>query len=413
MKSVFSRAAATAIVSTTLLAGVTLPVTSTHAQVRFAFSTASGKGAMNPIARTSFKDYARLLALSEDQTQSATELFDAYRAALKIASDEHEAAMQTISENMQESGDFQASMKEMQEQTGTFAEKSGKLESSFMGDLKAILTDKQAEKWPAIERHRRRETSLRQSFYSGAGIDLIAVVSKLKTDPGTPEFAALLEQYEVEMDRRLQDSSRQMQDAASDSKKNDPMDFAAQQEMMKKMGESSKTIRDLNRDYAKRLAAMMSPEQKSAFESEFNKRSFPDVYRESHTEQCLKAAAAMPDLDTTQKEAISNLLSTYQRDAQPLNEAWAKALNDAEEDAGGSLLMEMSKWSGGGQSKDLKDTRVARKELDTRSRARLDELLTPSQRDKLPAKKPSEDGHGGIRIRMGGPGAVTDEESED
>ncbi len=403
MKSGVMRALAGAVVGLAAVSGMALPAAPARAQVRFAVSTAGGRGAMTPVGRSSFKDYTKLLALTDDQTQSATDLFEGYRAAYQVAKDEHDAKVQTISENMQESGDFQASIKQMQEEGGKFAEKSGKLEESFMNDLKALLTDKQSEKWSGVERHRRRETSLRQSFYSGAGVDLVSMVEKMKADPGTPEFAALLEQYEMDMDRRLQESSRQMQDAAGENKKNDPMDFGAQQEMLKKMGESSKTVRDLNRDYVKRLAVLMDAEHKADFEREFSKRSFPDVYRESHTEQCLKAAAAMPDLDTTQKETISNLLTQYQRDALPLNEAWAKAINDAEEDAGGTMLMEMSKWSGGGQKDDLKKSRANRKELDSKTRARLDEVLGPSQREKLPPKKPSEDGPG-VRIKIGGMG---------
>lgn len=90
-------------------------------------------------------------------------------------------------------------MKDMQEATTTFSEKSSVLESSFMGDLKAILTDTQSEQWPAVERHRRREDRPRMGFYSGAAVDLISMVEKLKADPGTPEFTALMSQYKLEL----------------------------------------------------------------------------------------------------------------------------------------------------------------------------------------------------------------------
>ncbi|MFO0831983.1 MAG: hypothetical protein U0637_09080 [Phycisphaerales bacterium] len=413
MKNALLRTLAGLAVGVAVAGGVALPVSPALAQVRIAMSTSSGRGSMSAIGRSSFKDYGKLLGLSEDQVQSATELFDGYRAAFKTAKDENDAKMQSISENMQESGDFQASIKEMQEQSGRFSEASAKLEETFMADLKALLTDKQADRWPAVERHRRRENGLRMGFYSGAGVDLLSMVAKMGADPGTPEFSALMEQYEVEMDRRLQENERKMGDAAKEGGKADAFDFAAQQEQMKKMGESSKTIRDLNRDYVKRMGGLMDGEHRGAFEAEFNRRSFPDVYKETYTEQCLKAAATMPDLDTAQKEAVANLLSQYQKDAGPLNESWSKAINKAEEDAGGSMLMEMNKWSGGGQKEDVKKARADRKELDSRVAKRLDELLTPTQREKLPPKKPSEDGPGGFRIRIGGPGGAADGEGEE
>ncbi len=389
-----------------------LPAQKATAQVRIALSTGRGGASMSPIGKSAFKDYTKLLGLNDDQAQSGQELFDAYRAAFKVAQEEHQGKMDSIQETMRDTGDFQASMKDMQEATTTFSEKSSALESSFMGDLKAILTDTQSEQWPAVERHRRRETGLRMGFYSGAAVDLISMVEKLKADPGTPEFTALMSQYELELDRRIQDASRERSDIAKDAEKNDPMDFEAQQERMKKMGESSKTIRDLNRDYVKRLGTLMGAEQRAALEAEYKRRSFPNVYDEAHIEQCLKAAVGFADLDTTQKETLTTMYEQYRRDAQPLNEAWARAINDAEEDAGGSIVMEMNKWNAGGASENLKKGRADRKDLDAKFKQRLEEILSPTQRERLPSKKSSDGDRGGFQIRIGGPAHGSEEEDE-
>lgn len=391
---------------------VFVPAQQASAQVRIALSGGRGGASMSPISKSAFRDYTKLLGLNDDQVQSGQELFDAYRAAFKVAQEEHQGKMDSIQEAMRDTGDFQSSMKDMQEATTAFSEKSSGLEASFMGDLKAILTNAQTEQWPAVERHRRRETGLRMGFYSGAAVDLISMVEKLKVGPGTPEFMALLSQYELELDRRLQDASRERADIAKDAEKNDPMDFGAQQARMKKMGESSKVIRDLNRDYVNRLGAMMGAEQRSVLESEYKKRSFPSVYDESHVEQCLKAAAGFADLDTTQRETLATLLEQYRRDIQPLNEAWARAINDAEEDAGGSIAMEMNKWNGGGASEDVKKGRSDRKELDAKFKERLESVLSSAQRERLPSKKSGDGDRGGFQIRIGGPAHGTEEDDE-
>ncbi|HEX2839456.1 MAG TPA: hypothetical protein VHN77_15170 [Phycisphaerales bacterium] len=391
---------------------VLVPAQQATAQVRIALSAGRGGASMSPISKSAFRDYTKLLSLNDDQVQSGQELFDAYRAAFKVAQEEHQGKMDSIQETMRDTGDFQASVKDMQEATTAFSEKSSSLEASFMGDLRAILTDAQSEQWPAVERHRRRETGLRMGFYSGAAVDLLSMVEKLKADPGTPEFAALMSQYELELDRRIQDASRERADIAKDAEKNDPMDFEAQQERMKKMGESSKTIRDLNRDYVNRLGSLMGAEQRAALEAEYKKRSFPNVYDEAHIEQCLKAATGFADLDTTQKETLNTLYEQYRRDVQPLNEAWARAINDAEEDAGGSIAMEMNKWNAGGASEGVKKGRADRKELDAKFKQRLEEVLSPTQRERLPSKKSRDGDRGGLQIRIGGPGHGAEEEDE-
>ncbi len=393
------------------VAGLAVPAAESQGQVRIAMASGRGGGSMTPIAKRSFEDYAKLLSLTDDQKQSAQELFDGYRSEFKTAREEYEGKLQTANENMRDNGDFQASIKEMQELGGAFGEKSQKLESAFMGDLKALLTEKQGEQWSAVERHRRRDTGLRQSFFSGAGVDLITLVARTKSDPGTAEFKELLGQYELEIDRRLQESQRKAEDATKDSDKQSALDFEAQQETMKKLGEASKDLRDTNRDYVRRLAALMTVENRAAFEAEFSKRSFPTVFGETHVEQCLKAASEFADLDSTQKEQVESIREQFRKDAVPLNAAWSKAVDEAEEDAGGSMLMQMNAWSNGGAKEELKKARADRKELETKARKRLEEVLSPAQKGRLPAKKSGEEG--GFQIRIGGPGMGVGEEDEE
>jgi hypothetical protein len=300
-------------------------------------------------------------------------------------------------------GDFKATEKVIRETMDEFGTKSAALEKQFMEDFKAIVTAEQSERWPAVERHRRRETRLNTPSYSGAALDLIKIVQRTKTDPGVPEFATLLEQYEMAIDRQLQENSRRAESLPAE-KEGDAFDPERQEKLLKLMGENGLALRNLNRDYAARLAGLMTEDARKTFELEVAKRSYSQVYSKTHIGECLEAAAGFSDLDTNQKATLEQIKQQFERELAPLNLAWSDAISKGEEEAGGAMQMQMKQWQGGGVDPAIKEARDARRELEKRTRARLDELLTPAQEDRLPAKKKSDaqGGFGNVRINVGG-----------
>ncbi len=374
-----------------------------EAQGQVIIRTAGGGGASGAalITTRSVDEYAKLLELTAEQHETVKTLHEGYRAAWKAADEERESKQEAAQEKMQD-GDFEGMGKAISETMDAFAEKTAKIESQFMEDMKAALTAEQLERWPAVERHRRRDTRLRQSSYSGAGVDLIRLVDRTGTDPKTAEFSQLLSDYEMAMDRQLiENSSRTSSVAPAD--KDASFDPKHQDELMKVMSENGRALRDLNRDYARRFAALMPENLRTTFENELAKRSFPQIYEPTHVEQCLTAASSFSDLDENAKATIAQLNEQWQRESAPLNKAWTQAVVEAEEEAGGSLQLQIQQWSGGGGNSEIKAARDARRELEKRLRARLDEVLTTAQEERLPAKKRAENGPmGGLRINMGG-----------
>jgi hypothetical protein len=282
-----------------------------------------------------------------------------------------------------------------------------------MGDLKALLTPQQGEKWEKVERHRRREVGLRAQDFSGAGVDLLRLAQGEKADSdGARE---VLEQYEIELDRVLREWS-ELGKREKIERDDGVVEFDAMQERMKKMGEVSRRVRDLNRATLSRLEPVTTPEQFGAIMSAFRGRAHPRVYRNSHASTVLDAALGFDDLNTEQRRQIEEMRASYMRDAAPLNDAWAKAIESDEEEAGSASLAMMSRFrfmgeeggTGGGKS-DVNDARKARKELDDRVKSRLKEVLNEGQRSRLPAKKrDAEDGN--VRFRIGGGGFDEDED---
>lgn len=381
-----------------------------EAQGQVIIRTAGGRGASGTtlITTRSVDEYAKLLGLTAEQHETVKTLHEGYRAAWKAADEERESKQETAQEKMQD-GDFEAMSKAIAETMDAFAEKTAKLEAQFMEDVKTTLTAEQAEKWPAVERHRRRETRLRAASFSGANVDLIRVVARTQSDPGTSEFSQLLSDYEMAIDRQIVENTSRLSSVPKPDD-NQGFDPKHQDELMKVMGENGKALRNLNSEYAKRLAALMPDEARARFEADVAKRSFPQVYETTHVEDCLTAASGFSDLDASAKETVKQLHEQWQRDAAALNKAWAEAIWKAEEEAGGAIALQIRQFSGGGGNTEIKAAREARRELEKRLRSRLDEVLTSAQEERLPAKKKSDGGPmGGLRINMGG-GSADDEE---
>jgi Spy/CpxP family protein refolding chaperone len=373
-----------------------------HAQV--VIRVGGGGGGTTPIAKRSVDDYAKLLGLTEDQADTARTLHEGYRQAFREAQQAHEAVVESFQDRLRD-GEREDGEAELGKAMRAFGEKGTALEKSFMSDLKQVLTPEQQEKWPAVERHRRRETGLRFGFYSGGAVDLIKVAGNLGPQASTPELSATLAQYEGDIDRLIQEMRRRSESLRSldDQKGFDPKQ---QEQLREQLGEVSKQIRDLNIDYAKRISSQLPEGDRPRFDRAVASRMFGEVYKPSHTEDVLDAAKGFSDLESSQRDAIESLRTQYDRDAAKINREWADAIVKAEEGAGGSIGLMMRQWGpDGGAQPDaaLRDARKARRDLDQKVKSRLEELLRPEQKERLPEKKKSE-GEGGpfnIRVDLG------------
>jgi hypothetical protein len=347
------------------------------------------------ISRKSLQEYATLLGMTDEQKETATTLLEGYREAHKSALDEMQAKVEGLQEKARDTGDFSVMQKDMPEIGKTFGEKVDKLEKDLVADIQAVLTSEQMEKWPAVERHRRRDMGLRWGFYSGASVDLIRMTGRKGIAAESAEAKEILDQYETEMDAKLMEFGRWSEDSRKDAMKpENMMNPQAQMKLLEEGSKYSKDIRDVNKRYATRLRDVLDEENRAKFMDEFNKLSFPRIYRDSHTEEMLVSAASFSDLDESQKETVRTLKEQYQREASSLNANWAKAQEAAEEKAGGSMQLMLSQWMGASEDvkkaqEDIKAAREARKEVDDKFKKRLQDVLNGAQKDRLPAKKPT------------------------
>ena len=355
-----------------------------------------GQGSDTSITRKGFDAYTRMLGLDEDQKAAAKDLFDGNRTANKTLGEELQAKVRQLSEKARESGDWQGLQKEMPTLNGEFQDKATKLQDQFFEDLKGLLTEQQIEKFPAVERHRRREIAMRFGLAFGMSTDVVEVARLAKLDvDSNEEMKAALERYELDLDSLLKSYEKLGKDSQKSALEGG-FDMGKIEEALKPLNDAGKQVRDVNRAATKRIAGLIvSEEQRKAFEREVKRLEFPRIYKESHVEKSLAAALKISGLDQSQLDELKTLRDQHERDASSRNERWAKALEDREEKSGGRIKMMMSMWNPEAQEKnDVADAKKARTELDEATEKRLESVLKEDQRAQLPQKQPDKGGGG-------------------
>lgn len=359
-----------------------------QAQMGMGMGAGAGMG-MEGLSKRALNTCATMLGLDKDQKEAAIALLEGNQAARKQLMKDFQARMQSLNEKARDDGDFSVYSKEMPKMIEEQQEKAKKLESGFLDELKATLTPAQMEKWPKVERFTRREKGLKIGVVSGQSVDLIDALDRIKADRSSnKELVDMTEQYESSMDNLL----KQWEKIGEDSRKKSmevmgKFDPAAIEEAIKPVQDHAKIIRDLNREYERKMKPLLPEEKRDEFAMEIKKHSFPSIYRASHAQKSLDAALKLTDLNATQKGEISTLKSSYVKDVGPINDKWAQAKEEKEDKAGGRISAMMQSFSGqGGGDNAVSTARKARKELDEKTLTRLRETLKPDQASKLPEK---------------------------
>jgi Spy/CpxP family protein refolding chaperone len=343
-----------------------------------------------PVSKRNVEDYAKRLAMTPEQREGALALYDGYKAGVKSVRDEMQKTMREMMEKVSDSGDW-SQMKDVGEAMKPLGEKLEKLDSGLLTDIKALLTEEQAAKFPKIERMRRRDKDLKFSFVSGTRVDLVAALESIKVNPeGEARLAEAVEAYEIDLDRALVTREQAQKDEQEKAGKNTEKmmqgDMSAVGDMFKRFQEIERPIRDLNKSHARKIGDLLPEAKRGAFEDEFKRRAFPRVYRESPAQKAFAAAEKLEDLTGAQKESIADLKAQYTRESGPINTRWAEAIE--ERDNKGFNPMEMFMGGGGeGKENPVAEQRKARRELDRATRKKLEGVLTESQLAKLPEDK--------------------------
>lgn len=384
------------VVLAVLSLGVAMQVGATEARAQ-GFGGPDMVGMMS-ISKRSLDSYSKKLGFTPEQTEALQALHEGYRSEAKKAADEFGKAQREAMREAQEEQDWGAMGKIMAKEGAKLQERMQASEKQFLEDFRSLCTEEQAGRWPAVERARRRDQFMRVGMVSGAGVDVLAAADRTKTAmTGNEAYDAVAEQYELEIDRKLTEFKRVQEEMQAEQMKQaeEGFDFSKMQEMMAKAQEMLKPIveistslRDTNREYARKLADLMTEADRNKFNAEVDLRTHPKVYRASHTTKSLDAALKLADLTPEQAEQIRGIRDSYAADAQGLNTRWASAIEEQEAKNGGTFgVMTMGFMGGGDEGQDpVRDARKARRDLDKQVLERLKGGLTEAQREQLPTR---------------------------
>jgi hypothetical protein len=351
-----------------------------------------------PINSRELDTYAQMLGLDADQTEALTALLEAHQQEFNESARIAREKLESLREEAREARDPQV-WREMGAQMETFRKARQKMEDSFFSDFKAVLTPAQTEKFPKIERQRRREQTIGRGLMSGERVDLIRTIADLKLPAEQLEAVQpTLDLYEADLDREL--ATRNTVYEESQSKIREMFEAGNMDEMQKvleKGREASKRVRDVNRRYARQLETMLPTEAQAKFAEQVRRESFPMVYRPTQASRALEAARAFTDLDENQTAALGTLAETYDRELTSLNKQLEQATLDREESITAQDLMSRGMGGFRGEDGPAGELREKRRELDNTTMDKLRALLTPEQIENLPRRDDRAGPGGGDR----------------
>ena len=362
-----------------------------------------GQGRMYEPSVTSreLESFAKLFGLDAAQKDTVKTLFDVYQQEFLAAAKATREELEALREEAREARDPEL-FREMGEKSTAFQRSREKMEQSFLDDFKMVLTDEQATKWPKFERMRRRETTIDRGLMSGERVNLYALVDDLKLP--AEQRAALdpvLEQYEVDLDRELIERNKMYEEMQGRMREffTDPEGADA---MIKKGREASVKVRDVNRRYAAQLETQLPADKREAFQAEFRRVSFPQVYRDTYANRVVKAAGGLSGLSEEQKSGLAAIQEAYQRDLSNLQRDMEKAQEQQEMSFSISGMMQRREQGGRrggafGEDQAMTDLREKRRELENGTVEKIRGLLNPEQVAKLPTRGDDDDGARGRR----------------
>lgn len=385
-----------------LVTGLTAPATLAQEQrIQMAFSTGG------PMNDTSFrpamtdrelKRYATVLGLDDTQSLLARELLAAYRRSFDAEVEKIRARQRDMREEAQATGDFSIFARQMGPMMEEWNRIRDRMDDELIVNLRSLLREDQADRWPVFERERRRAKLLPNARLGGEDVDLIVLVEDAGlTDEDRARIAPLLDQWAVEIDLAL--TSRQS------------VIEPLQREMFEKMGDRDAVakiweqgtkkrlvVRDVNERTIAALRAELGPELGDALHAAYMKRAFPLAFEPTRAHKMFEAvrtfgrltpeqAPVIDDLETqflTRLDALSNRLIDAIRKEELELPPFIANMRPANDGRGGRNVEVVLSGAPFGPEQYgglLKE----RFDLSRNVMMQIESVLTPAQKESLPA----------------------------
>ncbi|MHC5024134.1 MAG: hypothetical protein ACYTGG_09515 [Planctomycetota bacterium] len=284
-----------------------------------------------------------------------------------------------------------------------------RIQTKFVADIHGILTPKQYERWPGLERQLRRVKTMSRGRLSGENIDLFILLRdagiKLNEYPDLPE---LLDAYASELDQALLARNRHL-DASSDAMgrafREQEFDLIA--DLASKEANLRVRVRSVNEQGAMTIAAALDEDGPGGeFARAFREKAFSRVYRRTSMQRAFDVVRKFEGLDPELVEALRALEEAYLMELGERNEQIIRVTRREEPKQMVDRVGRMRRGFGRNRDEEspdpLRAAYVERDEMDQRYRRQLESLLTKEQIAMLPEMRaPGRTGRrGGFNDRL-------------
>jgi hypothetical protein len=337
--------------------------------------------------------------------------------------DQMEKMGEEVRAEMKSSGAFdqmRASLGEIVTDFNKWQDTKSRMRKSFVDGMQASLSETQMKKWPAFERFLAREKTLPRSTISGEGVNLFFVLDEAGLSKETfAKMQPIMDEYELQLDAALKARNDFL--AANEAKFLQSIqsgDQDAAKRFATRAMDLREGVRKVNDTYREQICAQLEPADAARVRAEALKVGFERVYGPSRVQRAFEAALALEGLDATVAEAVRTLQTQYANEVSPLNDRIAQEIRKEEPTrqvdemvrvvgfmTGDVPMSQMFRRGGGNEATASGKLMDERGEINDTYMTRLEQLLTPEQREQLP-RGGGRGGQGGFGM-FGGGGPIT------
>jgi hypothetical protein len=206
------------------------------------------------------------------------------------------------------------------------------LNEQFIESVKAILNDRQLERWPKFERKLTREKQLPLGRFSGEKLNLFHILTEMDLDvPTRTLIEPVLDDYDLRMNdallKRLGLSRQSRMLMINSMREEDPQKLL---QTYDRQIAASVEVRSVNDEYVEAIAAALPNELGATFRQMALERAFARVYRPTPAQRILAAARELESLTPDIRQAVIDLERDYLAELAVINDQLAALLRDYE-----------------------------------------------------------------------------------
>ncbi len=389
---------------------------------------------MEPLTAEELERYNAKLGLETAQVVFAGEVFVQYQDSIAAVNAAEAQSHMDFAEKMRkgrEAGEgwdgeeMREAIEAMEALRLEHAAKREALTLEFFEDYKLGLTPEQLERWPEIERMRRRDRELAPGTFPGEDIDLIALCEEMELafDPervsegGEAALAEVLGRYEIEVDRLLLariavEAENPMYEARGEGRFGFAIDVEAMEKWSGEHREAASRLQKAQQKYVRLVSDLLDAQSRAALSERVMKLSYPRVFAPSMVETQVETIQGLEDLTDEQRAEIERLQGEYAKARERADQVWMAAIDKDLEQGGGSMSAPGSVQifiAGMSEESELGNAIASRRELDRQWVEKIRGVLGPEQLERVPDPRARR---GTVIRSMSTIDPVTGEESE-